>query len=143
MEKLMMVFLKAKLRMKISHVLNIFRKSIHCTYIYPIHSHSIKNVLFSFYQKVNWIEYFIKSKTATPGFSRSISTNSSVSSTAHLLGSTQTQEVRATWTIILGQLQKVGVQCIVDLFELHPFVKEHFRGILVKHSKVLISKFFI
>ena len=48
----------------------------------------------------------------------------------------QTQEIRASWAIILGQLQRVGVQCIVDLFELHPFVKEHFRGILVNQSKV-------
>ena len=75
-------------------------------------------------------------KTHTPGYRRSISTNSSASSTAHLLGSTQTREIRATWSVILSQLQKVGVQCIVDLFELHPFVKEHFKEVLVKHSKV-------
>jgi hemoglobin-like flavoprotein len=38
--------------------------------------------------------------------------------------------------VILAQLQKVGVQCIVDLFELHPFVREHFKEILVHYGKV-------
>ena len=48
----------------------------------------------------------------------------------------KTSEIRGTWKVILGQLQRVGVQCIVDLFELHPFVKDHFRSILVQFSKV-------
>ena len=33
-------------------------------------------------------------------------------------------------------MKKVGLQCIVDLFELHPFVKEHFRSLLVHYNEV-------
>merc|ERR1719228_1447181 len=32
------------------------------------------------------------------------------------------------------RLQKVGVQCIVDLFELHPFVREHFTQIILNYG---------
>jgi len=66
----------------------------------------------------------------------SSSTQSPVSLTAHILGSVQTREIRGTWVVILAQLQKVGVQCIVDLFELHPFVREHFKEILVHYGKL-------
>jgi len=68
-------------------------------------------------------------------YRRSNSSGSNASSTPHILGSVQTSEIRGTWKVILGQLQRVGVQCIVDLFELHPFVKDHFRSILVQFSK--------
>jgi len=67
-------------------------------------------------------------------YTRSITT-SPVSQTAHILGSVQTREIRGTWVVILAQLQKVGVQCIVDLFELHPFVREHFKEILIQYGK--------
>jgi len=67
---------------------------------------------------------------------RSSSTQSPVAQTSHILGSVQTREVRGTWVVILAQLQKVGVQCIVDLFELHPFVREHFKEILVHYGKL-------
>ena len=83
----------------------------------------------------------------------SLSTGSedTVSYTPHILGSNQvtltslpnyeivncqTKLIRSSWIIILGQLQKVGLQCIVDLFELHPFVKEHFQKVLSDHDKV-------
>jgi len=66
----------------------------------------------------------------------SSSAQSSISSCAHILGSVQTREIRGTWVVILAQLQKVGVQCIVDLFELHPFVREHFKEILVQYGKL-------
>ena len=119
---------------------NYFQFSNHSIIRFKMQFNFIMN-FDSFYLRVNWMKPFVK--TQTPGYRRSISTNSSASSTAHLLGSTQTREVRATWSVILSQLQKVGVQCIVDLFELHPFVKEHFKEVLVKHSKVDNFKFSI
>ena len=48
----------------------------------------------------------------------------------------QTKQILSTWSIILGKLQKVGVLCIADVFELHPFVKDHFLGLLVKYNQV-------
>jgi len=67
-------------------------------------------------------------------YERATSSISAISSTAHILGSVQTREIKATWTLILSDLQSVGVQCVVDLFELHPFVKEHFRSILSNYA---------
>ena len=87
-------------------------------------------------------------------FSRDSSAEVTISSVPHILGSVQVyldsmtalcillffknREILATWSIILGKLQKVGVQCIVDIFELHPFMKEHFLGLLLKNNKVAV-----
>ena len=93
--------------------------------------------------------------------SRDSSSEVTVNSVPHILGSVQVyldnmftssdvvhilillflknREIQATWSIILSKLQKVGVQCIVDIFELHPFIKEHFLGLLLKNNKVADS----
>ena len=93
--------------------------------------------------------------------SRDSSSEVNVNSVPHILGSVQVyldnmftssdvvhilillflknREIQATWSIILSKLQKVGVQCIVDIFELHPFIKEHFLGLLLKNNKVADS----
>jgi len=67
--------------------------------------------------------------------SRSCSVGSNQSSTNyHNFGATQTRDIRNSWSLILTRLQKVGVQCIVDLFELHPFVREHFTQIILNYG---------
>ena len=84
-------------------------------------------------------------------FSRDSSSEVTVSGRAHILGNVQvlrlssspstalflqTREILSTWAVILGKLKKVGVLCIADVFELHPFMKDHFLDLIVRYNEV-------